>query len=364
MIILPEERGLLFSKGVFKRLLKPGRHFVSPFQTVEKYRVEHGFTPKSTPIEILLTDKEFEDALTIVDVPDNHIAVHKADDNIQGVLGPGKTYFWKGFRTRQFVMVDLDLPESAANLDRSVLMHPEVQKYLSTFTVEPSQKGLLLIDRVFVRILESGTYFFLKGSRSVSVDKVDLRQQQIDITGQEIISRDKVPLRLNFYCQYRVVDVMRAGLEIKELDKQFHVVLQLAIREYVGSLSFDELLERKEQVGAFVVSMVETHANALGLEVVFAGIKDIVLPGEIRDIMNQVLIAEKKAQANVIMRREETASTRSLLNTAKLMEENEVLSRLKEFEYIERISEKINQITLAGGTQILDQLRQLFVPSK
>jgi regulator of protease activity HflC (stomatin/prohibitin superfamily) len=69
-------------------------------------------------------------------------------------------------------------------------------------------------------------------------------------------------------------------------------------------------------------------------------------------------------QANVIMRREETASTRSLLNTAKLMEENEILSRLKEFEYIERISEKINQITVAGGTQILDQLRQLFVPSE
>lgn len=62
------------------------------------------------------------------------------------------------------------------------------------------------------------------------------------------------------------------------------------------------------------------------------------------------------------MRREETASTRSLLNTAKLMEENEVLSCLKEFDYIERISEKISQVTLAGGTQIIDQLRQFFVP--
>jgi hypothetical protein len=80
--------------------------------------------------------------------------------------------------------------------------------------------------------------------------------------------------------------------------------------------------------------------------------------------MNQVIIAEKQAQANVIMRREETASTRSLLNTAKLMEENAVLFRLKEFEYIEKIAEKINQITLSSGNgQIIEQLRELFVPA-
>ena len=58
------------------------------------------------------------------------------------------------------------------------------------------------------------------------------------------------------------------------------------------------------------------------MEIIDAGVKDIILPGEIRDIMNTVLIAEKRAQANVITRREEVASTRSLLNTAKLMEEN------------------------------------------
>ncbi len=363
MRILPEERGLVFSKGVFKRLLMPGKHFVSPFHNVEKYRVEYPFVPKNTPIEILSANPELADALSVVEVPDNHIAVHKADGNIQGVLGPGKTYFWKGFRTREFLFADMDAPESTKDLDRSTLSHPELQKHLWTLFVEPSQKGLLLIDRVFVRLLESGTYFFWRGSRSISVEKVDLRQQQMEITGQEILSRDKVPLRLNFFCQYRIVDVMKAGLEIKELDKQFHVILQLALREYVGTLLLDEILEKKEQIGAFVVGRVEGRAKALGLEIGYAGIKDVILPGEIRDIMNQVLIAEKKAQANVVMRREETASTRSLLNTAKLMEENEVLARLKELEYVERISEKINQITLAGGTQILDQLRQLFVPA-
>lgn len=147
------------------------------------------------------------------------------------------------------------------------------------FTVEPWQQGLLFIDKVFVRILDSGNWLFWKGSKSVNVEKVDLRQQQIEITGQEIMSKDKVPLRLNFFCQYRIMDV-------------------------------------------------------------------------------------KKAPANVIMRREETASTRNLLNTAKRMEENAVLYRLKELEHIERISAQVSQISLGARNQIIVQLRSLFVPGQ
>ena len=90
------------------------------------------------------------------------------------------------------------------------------------------------------------------------------------------------------------------------------------------------------------------------------GLKDVILPGEIRDIMNQVLIAEKKAQANSIMRREETASTRSLLNTAKLMEENNMLFKLKEMEYIEKIADKINSISVSGSNNIVSELKQIF----
>ena len=84
--------------------------------------------------------------------------------------------------------------------------------------------------------------------------------------------------------------------------------------------------------------------------------------GEIRDIMNTVLIAEKRAQANVITRREEVASTRSLLNTAKLMEENPTLYRLKELEHIERICENVGNINLNGNGDVLSQLMGLMHP--
>jgi len=80
--------------------------------------------------------------------------------------------------------------------------------------------------------------------------------------------------------------------------------------------------------------------------------------------MNQVLVAEKKAQANIILRREETASTRSLLNTAKLLEDNPTLLKLKELEYVEKIAEKITAISVNGNGVLIDQLKQIFVGGK
>ncbi len=100
------------------------------------------------------------------------------------------------------------------------------------------------------------------------------------------------------------------------------------------------------------------------VEVIGAGIKDIILPGEIRDIMNTVLVAQKRAQASVITRREEVASTRSLLNTAKLMDENRTLYKLKELESIERICSNVGSISLSGGSDLLTQLAGLLQGEK
>ena len=65
-------------------------------------------------------------------------------------------------------------------------------------------------------------------------------------------------------------------------------------------------------------------------------------------------------QANIITRREETASTRSLLNTVKLMEENPLLLRLKEMEYIEQITSRIDRLSLGGSEPVIEQLTKLF----
>jgi regulator of protease activity HflC (stomatin/prohibitin superfamily) len=135
---------------------------------------------------------------------------------------------------------------------------------------------------------------------------------------------------------------------------------QLGLREQVAILTLDELLDKREALSESILSVIGPKAETMGCKVLDCGIRDIILPGDVKDIMNQVLVAEKRAQANVIMRREETASTRSLLNTAKLMEENTMLYKLKEMEYVEKIAEKINTISVNGSGDLIGQLKQIF----
>jgi regulator of protease activity HflC (stomatin/prohibitin superfamily) len=87
------------------------------------------------------------------------------------------------------------------------------------------------------------------------------------------------------------------------------------------------------------------------------GVKDIILPGDMKEILGKVVEAEKAAQANVIRRREETNATRSLLNTAKVMEGNPTALRLKELEALEKITEKVGNISVYGGLDgVLEQI--------
>jgi regulator of protease activity HflC (stomatin/prohibitin superfamily) len=215
-----------------------------------------------------------------------------------------------------------------------------------------------------VQTLQSGIYLWWKNNIAVFVGKVDTRQQQLEVNGQEILTKDKAALRINAWAQYKVADIEKALLQNKDYDKQLYVAFQLALREYIAGYSFDELLEKKDSIAPYILQSVKAGAESLGVEVSGFGIRDIILPGDVKEIMNQVLIAEKKAQANTIMRREETASTRSLLNTAKLMEENSMLWKLKEMEYVEKIADKISNISVSGNGALVEQLKQIFIPAK
>jgi regulator of protease activity HflC (stomatin/prohibitin superfamily) len=95
------------------------------------------------------------------------------------------------------------------------------------------------------------------------------------------------------------------------------------------------------------------------------GVKDVILPGEMKTILNQVVEAEKRAQANLIQRREETAATRSLLNTARLMDDNPTLMRLKELETLEKVTQKVGQMTVFGGLEgVLQDVVKIQLPAR
>lgn len=355
--------GLVFKSGNYKKIVTEGAYWFLPNEQVYEYDLTKPFLPH-IDLNILLRDVQLANLLIVVEVSDHEIALQYENGNFKNVLTPGRYAFWKGVTNYTFIKADLSKVDITENIDLESIKRKELVPYIRVCKIDSSEKGILFVDNKMTRILDAGEYYFWKNAKDVSVAKADLRQLQMEVSGQEILTRDKAALRINFYAQYKVVDIIKALLDNKDYEKQVYMLMQLALREFIGTLTLDELLEKKESISAYVLEMLKDKVSNLGVEIRDCGVRDIILPGEVKEIMNQVLVAQKKAEANVIMRREETASTRSLLNTAKLMEENSMLFKLKEMEYVEKIADKINTISLSGGNQIVDQLKEIFVPRK
>jgi hypothetical protein len=355
--------GLVFQSNEYKKVITAGKHWVSMFATVRLYNMASTFIP---PVELnlLLKDEALADLLIVLDVKDNQIALQYADGVFVKVLKPGRHVYWKGVVDYKFNTYDLNELMVPKTLDRSLLSRPEVIEFIRIYVISSFEKGLLYVDGNFNNTLDPGTYYVWNNNLNVHLYKADLRQQQMEVSGQEMLTKDKAAVRINFFALYKIVDIVKALAENSNYVQQLYVLMQLALREFVGMYTLDELLEKRESIAEYVLKTLSEKADRLGVNLLDCGVRDIILPGDVKEIMSQVLVAEKKAQASVITRREETASVRSMLNSAKLMDENPMLWKLKEMEYVEKIADKINTISLSGGNQVLDQLRDIFTSGK
>ncbi|WP_138494575.1 slipin family protein [Paenibacillus pinistramenti] len=359
VIIQADERGLLFHKGSYVKKLMPGTYRLFPgfSYKVEVLNIAKPFHLEGRDLKLFLHDEDLVRELEIVQVQDHEYVLHYEDGQFVHLMKPGVYAFWNILKKHTFLHADIREPELPGGLDRSIL--PKIAVYVQSIEVASHEAGFLFYDQVLQRELPPGKYYFWRGPVSAMVKTIDLRQQQMDLIGQEMMTEDKVTLRLNFVCQYRILTPSRV-LEMKGFDEQIHIQLQLLLREYVGTLKLDDLLKRKEDAASFILARLQEKENGFGVQFLSAGIKDVILPGDMKEILSTVLLAEKRAQANLITRREETASTRSLLNTAKLMDENQTLYRLKELEFLEKICEKIGSISLTGGGDLLERLGALL----
>lgn len=366
------ERGLLLRNGDFERVLQPGTHWL--FAGLDELKVElfaisqpafvHPLTDYLLAKEPAVVDAEF----LRVELGEHEAGLRSENGVLVEVLPPAtRRLYWRGLVDVQVEAIDLrasaELPAStAARLAQPQLRPRAVAGLAGVLQVEVPETGagLLRVDGKVERLLSAGSYAFWKFNRNVSVELVDLRLQALEVTGQEILTRDKVALRLNLSATWRFTDVLRAFEQLAKPADHLYRELQFGLRAAVGTRTLDELLENKSVIDEVVTAQVTAKLAGYGLQLDGVGVKDIVLPGEMKTILAQVVEAGKAAEANVIRRREETAATRSLLNTAKVMEDNPVALRLKELETLERVAERIDKISVFGGLdQVLNGLVKL-----
>jgi len=359
-IITQHECGLVLKDKRIQKILEPGVYrtltFGSRIEVVSTKQVE------VTNIDLLdLIDSKLEhdkhiqeQYLQVVDLKEYEVALVYQRDVLKAVLQAGQRHvYWKDKNELKIDIVNTkDSVEIESDLAKVLVRKNTITGSAATVygaEVSADQLGLLTIDGDLKSTLASGVYAFWKVNRSVKVEHVELRLQSMEVIGQEILTKDKVSLRINLSANYKLIDVVKATQSVKDYADYLYRQLQFALRTVVGTRTLDSLLADKDALNSDVFYGIEKRAAAIGIQVSDVGIKDIILPGEMKDILNHVVETEKAAQANVIRRREETAATRSLLNTAKLMDENPTLLRLKEIEALEKVVEKVDKISVYDG---------------
>jgi regulator of protease activity HflC (stomatin/prohibitin superfamily) len=366
------ERGILLRNGDFERVLQPGKHWLfAGFDSlrVQRFSLEQAaFTHDLLDYLMAMESRVVAAEFVRVDLTENQVGLRTENGALVEVLAPAtRRLYWKGLVDVQVEVIDIaesaEVPAVvAARLVQTQLRQRAVTGLAGVLQVQVSEHGagILWVDGKVERLLTAGSYAFWKFNRNVSVELVDLRLQAMEVAGQEILTRDKVALRLNLSATWRYTDVLRAYTQLAKPADHLYRELQFGLRAAVGTRTLDELLENKTVIDEVVTAQVKGKLADYGLQLDGVGVKDIVLPGEMKTILAQVVEAGKAAEANVIRRREETAATRSLLNTAKVMEDNPVALRLKELETLERVAERIDKISVFGGLdQVLNGLVKL-----
>ncbi len=351
--------------GEFRGLLMPGMHrfwgnllrrnrdtveVVSTLST----RFEHPL------LDALLAHAALRDALKVVDLTDADRALVWRDGRLLNVLGPGRHAFWRAPYTLDVELFNLRDPELAHPRLETIVKHPGARGLIETIDVPSGTTMLLYRNHRLVGPLAEGRHAYWTGSGAITWKAVDRREQIADVAGQDIMTADKVTLRVNLLVTYVVADPLAAVVNVNDVAGTLYREAQLALRAVVGARHLDALLADKNAVGGEVREALAQRAAEFGVSVRSVGLRDIILPGEMREILNQVIAAEKQAQANLIKRREETAAARSQANTARLLAENPMLLRLRELELLQETLAGAKATFVFGPEDLTRQVRKLI----
>lgn len=351
------ERALLYKNRRFERVLGPGVTWVWDLLARSEVRVFDlaavEYAGKDVEVLVQRLGAALADTFVLADVAVTEVGLVSKNGKLEDVLAPGsRKLYWKGsvsVSVEKLPLTEgLDVPAAAVKRLRQIGV---LERFAVAVNVPAESAGLVFVDGKLSRQLAPGAYAFWNFQKNVSAEVIELRVQSVEVAGQELLTKDKVSLRVNLSASIRVTDAVAVKTKVAKYLDYLYRELQFGLRKAVSAKTLDELLGDKASLDADIFAYAKGRVAELGIEVLGVGVKDVILPGEMKELLNRVVQAEKEAQANVIRRREEANATRSLLNTAKLIEESPTLMRLKELEALEKVTEKIEKLTVFGGLE-------------
>ena len=218
----------------------------------------------------------------------------------------------------------------------------------------------LYVNGVFSGLLAPGRHAFWSGRDEIAFKSVDVREQTLDIAGQDLLTADKLTVRLNAILTYRTVDIEKRLTVAADVRQSLYREAQLVLRTAVGGRDLDGLMNDKDALTGEIEAAIGAKAAAYGLELVSFGVRDIILPGDIKNILIQATEAKKASEAATIVRREETAAMRHQLNTARILADNPVLMRLRELETLEKVASGNKLKVILGDKGLTEKVTSLL----
>ncbi len=356
------EVGLYFRDGEFRGLIEQGtRWFIDP---LGKVRVD--VVSKREPwlvhdkLDLIVNSGALKDRAVVLDLQDHERALVWIENRFSHILPAGLFAYWSGQKKVRIEVIDARQVRFEHPELKVIARSPLAQRTLDVCSVNRDHVGVLFIDGRYIDTLAPGLYAFWKGQSDAKVVEVDLRETMVDVSGQDIMTADKVTLRLNAVVTYKVADARKAVSQTDDVRQALYRETQLVLRSVIGARELDAFLTDKDAVGSEVEDNVRRRAGELGLEIASVGIRDVILPGDMKDLMNKVTEARKAAEANLISRREETAAMRSQANTAKLLADNPVLMRLRELEILEKLASNGKLNIVVGEKGLSDRVVNLL----
>lgn len=173
--------------------------------------------------------------------------------------------------------------------------------------IKDTHRGLHYEDGVLTKVLEAGRYvvrlkrwLFFPPRPRVEILLVDMRERDLTIKGQEILTSDKVALRVSIIVQFRVVDPKLAIHAVEKYEDRLYSDIQLAARRSLASMTLEDILTNRNQLSEDILRDVKSTAATYGVTIQRADVKDLVFPGNLQEIMNKVLAAERMSQVQLV----------------------------------------------------------------
>ena len=223
--------------------------------------------------------------------------------------------------------------------------------------IKDTHRGLLYEDGRLVRVLEAGRFErpktnflrrLLQRQLNYEVELVDMRERDLTIKGQEILTSDKVAIRVSILVQFRVTDPTMAVHAVENFEERLYSDVQLAARRALAAMSLEDILTNRNRLSEEILAEVQESANSYGVAIRRADVKDLIFPGNLQEIMNRVLAAERHSEAQLVEARtraeveriESETRAEAQLHTAKMDAEAEKLRQIAEAE-VEAAREKL-----------------------